>query len=152
MSRLFRHAYTKPIPPGAILVTLKGRRCARFTDLDEGKLITAPLTKKGDRIRLRSAKWYGEYTDADGITRRVPLSTDKTAAGQLLAELVRKAELGKAGVADPFEAHRKRPLREHLADFRRELEARDNAPAMCRWLSRARRPCCAAAALLSSRT
>ena len=29
---------------------------------------------------------------------------------------------------DPFEEHHRRPLAEHLADYRRELEARDNAP------------------------
>src|SRR5262249_47949739 len=29
---------------------------------------------------------------------------------------------------DPYEGHRKRPLAEHLADFRRELEARGNDP------------------------
>src|SRR5262249_41555828 len=42
--------------------------------------------------------------------------------------LVRKAELGKVGIGDPFEEHRKRPLAEHLADYHRELEARGNAP------------------------
>jgi hypothetical protein len=123
MSRLFRQAYTKPVPAGAAIVTLKGKRCARFTD-ESGKAVTAPLTKRGDRIRLRSAKWYGEYTDADGITRRVPLSADKTAAGQMLAELVRRAELGKAGVVDPYAAYRKRPLAEHLDDFAAALRAK----------------------------
>jgi hypothetical protein len=107
MSRLFRQAYTKPIPPGAVIITHKGKPHARFAE--DGKSVTAPLTKKGDRIRLLSEKWYGEYTDANGHPQRVPLSTDKTAAGQMLAELVRKAELGKAGIADPFAEHRKRP-------------------------------------------
>jgi hypothetical protein len=80
MARLFRQAYTKPIPSDAQRVTLKGKPHARFTD-EDGKTVTAALTKNGNRIRLRSAKWYCEYTDADGITRRVPLATDKTAAG-----------------------------------------------------------------------
>lgn len=47
----------------------------------------------------------------------MPLATDKTAAGQMLAELVCKAELGKAGIVDPFAEHRKRPLLEHVADY-----------------------------------
>jgi hypothetical protein len=85
-----------------------------------------PLTKKGDRIRLYSAKWDGEYTDADGVEQCVPLSTDKTAAGLMLAELVRKAELGKADVRDPFEEHHKRPLAEHLEDYHRHLLAKGN--------------------------
>jgi hypothetical protein len=35
-----------------------------------------------------------------------------------------ESRTAKACIVDPFEAHRKRPLVEHLDDFRRELEAR----------------------------
>jgi integrase len=108
MARLFRQPYTKPIPPGAEPCTHKGKPAVRFTD--DGRAITALLTRKGDRIRLLSAKWYGEYVDADGITRREPLSGDKTAAQQMLARLVHKAEMGNAGSRDPFEGQRLRPL------------------------------------------
>src|SRR5262249_584937 len=93
MPRLRRMPYTKPLPEGAEIVTHKGNPHARFTD--DGKTILAPLTKKGDRIRLASRKWYGEYRDAAGVLQCVPLATDKTAAGQMLAELVRRAELKK---------------------------------------------------------
>ncbi len=126
MARLFRQPYTKPIPPNAECCTLKGKPAVRFTD--DGRTVTAPLTKNGDRIRLLSAKWYGEYVDADGIARREPLSADKTAAHQMLGELVRKAELGRRGILDPFKHHRKLPLMEHLTDFRRYLEAKGNTP------------------------
>src|SRR5262249_39130369 len=40
-----------------------------------------------------------------------------------LAELVRKAELKKANISDPFEAHRKRTLAEHLAEWEAFLRA-----------------------------
>jgi integrase len=56
------------------------------------------------------------------------LSTNKVAAEQMLAELVRKSELAKRGIHDPFEEQGKRPLTEHLVDYHRELEARDNDP------------------------
>jgi hypothetical protein len=105
--------YTKPVPAGAKRVTHKGKLAVRFAG-DDGKPVVAPLTKKGDRIRLYSAKWYGEDTDAAGVEQCMPLSTDKTAAGLMLAELVRKAELGKANCVDPFEEHHRRPLAEHL--------------------------------------
>ena len=85
--------------------------------------MTVPLTKKGDRIRLLSAKWYGEYVDGDDITQRVPLSTDKTSAQQMLAELVRRAELERSGVRDPFRDHRKRPLTAHRDDWEASLRA-----------------------------
>ena len=45
-----------------------------------------------------------------------------------MAEHVKKAELGRAGICDPFEAHRKRPLAEHLVDFEGDLKAKGNTP------------------------
>src|SRR5262245_17851258 len=117
-----KRAMTKPIPEGAEIITVKGKPHARFLD-DDGRRVTAPLTKKGDCIRLKSAKWYGEYRDADGILHREPLSTDRVAAQQMLAERVKKAELGRAGIIDPFEAHRKRPLAEHLDEWEAALLA-----------------------------
>lgn len=50
------------------------------------------------------------------------------AAQQLLADRVKKAELGRAGIVDPFEAHRKRPLADQLADFEADLTAKGNGP------------------------
>jgi hypothetical protein len=64
---------------------------------------------------------------------RAPVA-NKVAAQQLLAALVKKAELGRAGILDPFEEHRKRPLAEHLAEqLRRGLEARGNVPVTSSW-------------------
>src|SRR5262245_1561125 len=77
------------------------------------------------KVKKKSGKWYGRVP---GSTKPVPLSSNKVAAQQLLAEMVKKAELGRAGLGDPFEGHGKRPLVEHLADYRRELASRDNAP------------------------
>src|SRR5437868_4255831 len=109
MPRLFRQNYTKPIPEGAEIVTIKGKPHARFTD--NGRTATAPLTKHADRIRLLSAKWYGEYRDADDILQRVPLSTDEGAAQVMLGDLIRDAELARRGMADPSrEEHIRRPL------------------------------------------
>lgn len=121
MACLRRIPYTKPIPAGAEIVTHKGTPHARYRE--DGRAALAPLTRKGDRIRLHSAKWYGEYRDADGVLQCVPLSTDKTAAGQMLADLVRKAEMARANITDPFERHRKRPLVEHLDDWESSLLA-----------------------------
>ncbi len=53
----------------------------------------------------------------------VSLCTNKTAAEKMLGDLIRKAELADRGIADPFEAHHKRPLAEHLADWAAALSA-----------------------------
>ncbi|APW60525.1 Tyrosine recombinase XerD [Paludisphaera borealis] len=77
--------------------------------------------KTGDRIQRKAKKWYGQYIDGDGILRRAPLATDKAAAQALLAELVKRSEQRRAGLSDPFEEHRTRPLTEHLKDFEASL-------------------------------
>src|SRR4051812_16123405 len=100
MARLFRQPYTRPLPEGAQIVTIRGKPHARFAD-EGGRTVTAPLTRKGDRIRLLSAKWYGEYRDAADIVQRVPLSTDEAAAQVMLGDLIRDAELARRGMADP---------------------------------------------------
>lgn len=82
--------------------------------------------KTGQKSRRKSRKWYGQFTDPDGEVHRVPLCNDKTAAQALLNEHVRKAERKMAGLIDPFEEHRKRPLVDHLEDFRRSLDVKEN--------------------------
>jgi hypothetical protein len=67
-------------------------------------------------------------TPPPGERRPVPLSANRSAAERLLHEKIRKAERVKIHGPDPYEAHRGRPLREHLADFRRELEAKGDDP------------------------
>lgn len=95
----------------------------RYLDADGQRV---PASTPGARkIKEKSGKWYGRVP---GAVRPVPLCRNKSAAEMMLNELVKKAELGKAGIVDPFEQHAKRPLSEHLDDFHRELHARGNAP------------------------
>src|SRR5438270_4480387 len=77
-------------------------------------------------VRERSRKWYGEFRDADGIARRVPLATDKAAAQAMLNEFVKKVERKQAGLYDPYEDHEKRPLADHLTDYRTHLRAKES--------------------------
>jgi integrase len=77
--------------------------------------------KTGKRVTRKAKKWYGQYTDGDGIKQRVALATDKAAAQQMLGALTRRVEQQRAGIADPFHEHRKRPLSDHLADFEASL-------------------------------
>ena len=99
----------------------RGAPGARFVKARKVKAGTPGAVK----VNKKSSKWYGR---APGSSKAVPLSRNKVAAQQLLAELVRKAELGRVGLGDPFEDHRKRPLTEHLADFKADLMAKGNTP------------------------
>ena len=87
---------------------------------------TDPAT--GNVITKFRSKWYGKYKDSDGIARRVPLSTNKVAAQQMLNKLVEQAERGKSGLVDPFQEHLTTLLSEHLKGFRDYLEAKANTP------------------------
>ena len=81
--------------------------------------------------KRKSSKYYGHYSDADGIRRRVVLCADKAASEAMLHDMRTKAEREKAGLAGPFDEQRKRPLRDHLADFAKTLRDNDNSPAHC---------------------
>ncbi len=82
--------------------------------------------KTGKKTKGKSTKWWGRYRNALGIEKRVPLAKDKSAAQSMLNELVKKVELEKAGRLDPFEAHAKRPLGEHVSDFKQFLTDKGN--------------------------
>jgi integrase len=85
------------------------------------KPISVTDPKTGKKRKGKSKKWWGRYRDENGIERRVPLASDKTAAQAMLNELVLKKERKAAGFDDPFENHRNRPLSEHLKDFKNHL-------------------------------
>lgn len=83
-------------------------------------------TPGAKRVRKKSRKWYGQYRDADGEKRRVPLCTDKVAAEQMLSDIVRNVERGEVGLVNPYAEHHARPLSEHLDDYRKYLESKDD--------------------------
>jgi len=136
MARVFRKQYTYPIPAGAERVTIKDKKtdkdrpAVRFKGAD-GKTVVAFLTEKGDRCRGHSPHWYGTVGG-----EQVKLCSNRTAAEMMLAELVRKAERAEAGIGDPFEAHHKRPLAEHVEDYRRQLLAKGDTEKHARQTAR----------------
>ena len=88
--------------------------------------------KKGKRIRKQTACGYIDYKAADGTRKRVKGFKDKQATAQLAAKLEKEAELAQAGIVDKYKEHRKRPLREHLEDFRASLKAKGNTQEYCK--------------------
>ena len=127
MPRVFRQQYTRPIPPDAVRVTMNNKKgelvpAVRFRGPD-GKTITAPITTKGKNAgklcRVASPTWYGKVK---GIP--TALCTNKTAAEQMLAQLVREAEQLKAlGLSEHVIEATKKPLAEHLVDWEQSLQA-----------------------------
>ena len=78
-------------------------------------MVTDPAT--GQKIKGKSKKYWAQFKDAQERLRRVPLSVDKMAAQAMLNQLVQRVEREKAGLVDPTEEQRKRPLIDHLREF-----------------------------------
>jgi len=75
----------------------------------------------GKKVKRKTTCWYIEYKDATGKTKRVKGLVDKVATRQLADKLEREAALAKAGIVNKYAEHHKRPLLEHLQDFRTSL-------------------------------
>ncbi len=83
-----------------------------------GKRVS-PDTPGAVKTVIRSAKWYGTVNG-----RHVPLCRDKQSAERMLRKLEADQGLASVGLCDPFAAHRRRPLAEHLGDFSAHLRAK----------------------------
>jgi hypothetical protein len=82
-------------------------------------IVTDPAT--GEKVKGKSKQWWGQYKDAHGRLKRVPLAVDKQAAQAMLTQIVQRVEREKAGLVDPTEEQRKRPLVDHLREFQSYL-------------------------------
>jgi integrase len=93
-----------------------------YVDPKRGKRV--PKGTPGARkIRERARKWYGQGIPGLPPRKRVPLAADKTAAQQMLADLVRKGERGEAGLEDKVTRAQQVELLRHLDDFEASLRA-----------------------------
>jgi integrase len=125
--RVYKPRYLKAIPAGAKIVQHKGKPHVRYHYRD-GESVLAKVTKDGKRCLVPWRVWAVEYKDADGILQTAKGYADLPASEQLAARLEREAARQHEGMVDAFADHLRRPLAEHLADYRRELEARNNDP------------------------
>ena len=85
--------------------------------------------ERTNRIVVESRAWYIGLKGPDGKWRDLKAYTDKTASGVLENELAVKVERGLAGLTDPMDEHRKRPLAEHLKAYEQHLANKDNSAA-----------------------
>ena len=83
-------------------------------------------TAGAKKVKEKSDTWRGKFKGAVGVCRTVTLCDDRDAAQERFSEIAKRARRESRGDIDPFEDHRKRPLTEHLADFKAHLEAKGN--------------------------
>src|SRR4051812_7588667 len=97
------------------------QRITRY--IKDGKRVP-PGTPGAKKKTVKSRKWYAKGIPGYPPAKAFPLASDKSVAEAMMGDLVRGGEKGEAHMVDPFEEHHKRPLVEHLADFKKALEAK----------------------------
>jgi len=121
MAFVHRRESTKPLPAGAKIATVKGKRLACWVDAS-GRKRKAPLSKNGDKIVVCSPIYTIRYKDENGYTRWVTSGTaDKDAAKRIATQLETRASQIQLGLISPaqerYAQQAARPLIEHLADY-----------------------------------
>ena len=92
------------------------------------KKTTTTDPETGGKVARYSKKWYGRYRDENDRLRRVALSTSKTAAQKMLNDLLHQVERRRAGLEDPIDKASRRPIEEHVEDYERHLQSKNNSP------------------------
>lgn len=78
----------------------------------------------GKKVKRKSQCWYIQYRNSDGKWVRMKAHRDKAASQTLLGKIVQEQERGHY---DKFLKHSRRPLAEHLQDFKQALASSGTA-------------------------
>lgn len=81
----------------------------------------------GRRVVKKTKKWYVKYRDEHNILRKVAGFTDKESTRQLGAQLEREAQQIRAGLLDPIDRQKRRPLAEHLDEYKAHLRGKERS-------------------------
>ncbi len=134
MASIYRRTRSYPIPSDAEIVTdRKGQRWAKWTDRKTKRTRKEPLNATGDAVTVESGNYVISYFDADRKRRQVNSGTpDLATAERIAGQLENKAPLRQAGIIDPtqerFSTEARRPLVDHIEDYRRFLTSKGNTP------------------------
>ena len=121
MATVFKKTFTKPMPPGAEVFVRKGEQFARWIDA-KGKTRTEKVTTGKDgspRLLIEAATFTAKYRDGAGRVQEVATGChDETAARNVLAGLVKRAENVKSGIVtsaqDAVIDHQAKPISDHV--------------------------------------
>jgi len=83
-----------------------------------------PKWKRADGEAYECPKWYVQFHLNGKLFRRALGTTDKRVAQEKAMTAFRLEERRAAGMLDPAEEHRDKPLADHLADFESVLRSR----------------------------
>ncbi len=130
MATVYKRRELRPIPDGAEIITYRGKPYATWTDA-KGKARRAPLNAAGDRIIQLAECYTAQYFNENGKRRKAPTGCqDKQEALRYANHLENQARKRRTGEIDAkaerYGKESRRPLPEHLADFRQYLRDKQN--------------------------
>jgi integrase len=121
----------RAIPSGARIEEKRGQRYAVWMGR-HGKECRHKLTAEGNRIIYESDFYTVEFSTGKNRHREVTGFRDRDSAKTYLYELENRAEKRRTGMLDSrleaYEAHARRPIAEHVADFLAVKRAKDKTP------------------------
>ena len=149
MASIYRRSRSYPVPAGAEIIERRRKatqaelrsdptrktiveRAVKWTDRN-GRQRRGLLSEDGTRVRVESGSYLISYFDANGDRQEVNAeTTDRDAAEQIAAKLATESSLRKRGIIDATQerlaAEARRPLREHVADFKATMQAAGRDP------------------------
>jgi integrase/recombinase XerD len=132
MGRLYHPKYTRAIPPGFTVRTIRGRRVVELTI--RGQKVVCEVKEIKDRLRaivVLQDRWAIEWTDENGDTRSRTVGKDKRAATAALARYEEQAARLRHGLPDHTAdaQSRARPLVGLVDEYLTVLAAGDTSPA-----------------------
>ncbi len=130
MATVYKRRELRPIPDGAEIGTYRGKLYATWTD-GRGKAQRAPLNADGDKIIQAAECYTAQYFNEHGKRRkRATKCHDKQEAQRYADSLENQARKRRTGETDAkaerYAKEARRPLGEHLADFRQYLQDKQN--------------------------
>ncbi|HEV3437452.1 MAG TPA: hypothetical protein VG122_08835, partial [Gemmata sp.] len=120
MATLFKPTRPYALPPNAEIVQRESDNLDKKPHVrmkERGRTVWYPLSEDRTQYLKPAQKWAADVRLADGSRKRVRFSPNYDAAAIMLADLLKKIEKEKIGIHDPFEAHRKKSLANHLNDW-----------------------------------
>ncbi len=131
MGSIYQKTVTRALPKGSEIVTINGKRYARWKD-NRGKTKKARLSHdRDDRIVTTAATYTACFRDGAGKVREVATGCrDATAARKVLSDLEKRAENVKAGIHSASEDaaidYRRTSLDKHFASYEGHQMAKGN--------------------------
>jgi integrase len=126
MASVYKRTRRKPIPEDAEVVERRGKRYAVWESRRRRR--RALLADDGQTVLIEEENYTVSWFDWQGKRRKTSGGPDKDAAEALGRKLEAEEMQRRRGLIDPaaerFAAEGRRPIGEHLADFRKHLESK----------------------------